>query len=63
MTIDVGKSLAAVWGKLMMEKRFHSAAQTAFLARLIALETNDTELQTGAASWLLETLREINGQR
>jgi ClpX C4-type zinc finger len=57
--IDVGRYLACVWGKLMMQKQFNNALLTGFLGHLVALETQDAELKSGAATWIEKTMQEF----
>ena len=57
--IDVGRSLALVWGKLMMQKRHDNALLTGVLAYLVSREAKDSELKAGALSWVEKTLQEL----
>lgn len=59
--INIGRHLAEVWGKLMMQKQFNNALLTGVLGYLVSLESDDTELKVGATSWISKTMEELQG--
>lgn len=48
-----------LWGHLMMQKRFHHAAMTSFLAHVVGRETGDPELERGALSQVYKAIDEL----
>jgi ClpX C4-type zinc finger len=58
-SIGIGKSLAIVWGKLMMQKQYNNALLTGILGYRVSIEAQDVELKVGAFSWIQKTIQEM----
>lgn len=59
--IPLPRLISMVWGRLMMQQRYQSAAFVALLAHFLSREQSDEELETGSMPLLLKSIDELRG--
>lgn len=58
-SIEVSQYLAGVWGKLMTQGQYNGAMFAGLLGYFISLETQDTEMRSGAIALIRKSAEEI----
>jgi hypothetical protein len=61
--IELPRLILTLWGRLMMEKRFHAAAMAGLLGHLVSHETGDKDLEAGATDWITKAMDELRAER
>jgi hypothetical protein len=56
---NVEKLITLLWGRLMLEKRYSSAASVALLGYRLGEEKQDEELKAGALSLITKAMDEL----
>lgn len=59
--IPLPRLIGLVWGRLMMQERYQSAAFVALLAYFLSREEHDDELESGSMPLLLKAIDELRG--